>query len=637
MTHLELLAPARNLETGIAAITHGADAVYIGASQFGAREKAGNSLDDIRRLVDFAHQYHARVYVTVNTILYDHELPVAQQLIVDLYQAQVDAVIIQDMALLAMDLPPIALHGSTQMHNDLPQKVHFLEQCGINRVVLPREFNLNEIAEFRRTTTAELEFFVHGALCVCYSGQCYLSQAITGRSANRGACSQLCRTPYSLVDADDNYLVRNRYLMSLKDLNLSDYLDDLVNVGITSFKIEGRLKDVAYVKNITAYYSSLLDAIVAQRSGFKRQSSGCCSYTFSPAPDRSFNRGFSAHFIGGRQKGMASFNTPKSMGKPLGVVSATGNGWMELDATEKVHRNDGLCFFDENDELQGFLVNDVQGNRLFGPLNVHMPEVGETVFRNSDHQFEQQLRGQTAQRLVRVGIAVESTAQGLRLIATDEDGITAQCAIDGLFEPAQKPEQALATLKTQLAKAGGTIFCVEQIHLPSDMMPMFVPTSAINEARRSLLEALLRERIARHVLVRRNTAQKPESFYTNRLDYRGNVANELSRSFLQRLGVEHIAPAFEIAPPDMPSQLMVSKYCLKFELGLCTRYQGAAPTKPLFIEDMVHRYRLEFDCQHCLMRVTDIVKKPRHGQSAQQNSADTAKPRSKFRRLRINR
>lgn len=630
MTDLELLAPARNLETGIAAITHGADAVYIGASQFGAREKAGNSLDDIKRLVDFAHQYHARVYVTVNTILYDNELDAAQQLIADLYRVQADAVIIQDMAILAMDIPPIALHASTQMHNDLPQKLQFLEQCGINRIVLPRELNLSDIARFRESTKAELECFIHGALCVCYSGQCYLSHATMGRSANRGVCSQLCRTQYSLVDEDDNYLVRNRYLMSLKDLNLSDYLNDLVNVGVTSFKIEGRLKDTAYVKNITAYYSNLLNDLVATRKGFRRQSSGRCFYTFTPDPDRSFNRGFSAHFINGRQKGLSSFSTPKSMGKPLGRVVACGNGWIEVDTNDAVHCNDGLCYFDANDELQGFLVNDVQGNRLFGLRDVSMPVVGEAVFRNSDHQFEQLLKGQSAQRLIDVRIAVAQTPDGLQFTATDADGISAKHLIERQFDLAQKPAQAVANLKAQLAKSGGSIFSIAEIDTSHYNTPMFIPVAVANEARRVLLDALLRQRVAQHVLVRRDMTQKPAAFYTNSLDYKGNVANAMSRKFLQSLGVESIAPAFEIEQPKKPCQLMVSKYCIKFELGLCMRYHGAAPTKQLYIEDNAHRYKLEFDCGQCLMRITDIIPRKKHLLRVNDN---TAEHKPKLRRL----
>lgn len=611
MTALELLAPARNLETGIAAITHGADAVYIGASQFGAREKAGNSVADIKTLVEFAHQYHARVYVTVNTILYDEELDIAQRLIDDLYRVGADAIIIQDLALLDMPLPPIALHASTQMHNDLPQKVQFLEQCGVNRVVLPREFSLNDIAILRSSTMAELEFFVHGALCLCYSGQCYLSQATMGRSANRGTCAQLCRTKYNLVDEDGDYLVRDRYLMSLKDLNLSDYLQELIDAGITSFKIEGRLKDAAYVKNITAYYSNLLNRIVSRRQNLRRQSSGRCTYTFTPDPERSFNRGFSDHFVSGRQKGMSSFSTPKSMGKPLGQVCARGKGWITLDGPDEVHRNDGLCYFSPEGELIGFLVNDVQADRVGIPPEVPTPDMGQTVFRNSDHQFERKLQGQSAQRLVGLCLVVRHREGGpLELTATDEDGIQAELCLDGPFEPAHKAEQAMEMLRTQLAKAGGTIFQVLEVDTAACEQAVFIATSAINEARRQLLQRLLRARVLGHQYVRRDPSMRPAAFYASSADYRANIANARSREFLQRLGVSDIAPAFELAPPSMPCQLVVSKFCIRFELGMCPRYQGAEPTKQLYLEDRVHRYRLEFDCGQCLMKITDIQSIP---------------------------
>lgn len=611
MVALELLAPARNLEIGMAAITHGADAVYIGASQFGAREKAGNSLDDIKALVDFAHQYHARVYVTVNTILYDDELDAAQQLIYDLYTARADAIIVQDLALLDMPLPPIALHASTQMHNDMPQKVQFLEQCGVNRVVLPREFSLNDIADLRSRTSAELEFFVHGALCLCYSGQCYLSQATMGRSANRGACAQLCRTKYSLVDDDGGYLIRDRYLMSLKDLNLSGNLQELIDAGITSFKIEGRLKDAAYVKNITAYYSTLLNRIVGRRTNLRRQASGRCTYTFTPDPERSFNRGFSGHFVNGRQKGMSSFSTPKSMGKPLGQVVARSKGWFTLDSPNEVHRNDGLCYFSSDGELIGFLVSDVRDDRVGIPPEVPMPDVGQTIFRNSDHQFERRLQGQSAQRLVGVHIVAQLGADGpLVLSAADEDGIAAQLTIDGPFEPALKPEQAIEMLRTQLSKAGGTIFQVLGVDTSACKRAVFMATSTINEARRQLLQQLLEARIEQHPFVRRDATMRPTAFYSSAADYRANIANAKSRSFLQQLGVDSIRPAFELAPPPMPCQLVVSKFCIKFELGMCPRYQGAAPTGQLHLEDRAHRYRLEFDCGQCLMKITDIQSIP---------------------------
>ncbi|HQI88238.1 MAG TPA: peptidase U32 family protein, partial [Tenuifilum sp.] len=400
MTELELLAPAKDLETGIAAITHGADAVYIAAHKFGAREKAGNPIEDIAELCHFAHAYHARVYVTVNTIIFDSELKEVQELINQIYNAGADAIIIQDFAILAMDIPPIAIHASTQMHNTDPNHINFLEKNGVSRIVLPRELNLGEISNIRSKTKAELEFFIHGALCVSYSGQCYMSYSLSGRSANRGACAQPCRLAYDLVDEMGNVLVENKHLLSLKDINLSSHLADLIRAGITSFKIEGRLKDITYVKNITAHYSNLLNNFIGLNQQYKRASSGKCTYTFTPDPERTFNRGFTTHFINSRKPNQASLNTPKSVGKRIGMVDRIYRNYFCINSAETIHNGDGLCFFNSQNQLVGFRVNKVDGDKVFPNQMPTDLTIETTIYRNEDFELEQTLNRKSAERKV---------------------------------------------------------------------------------------------------------------------------------------------------------------------------------------------------------------------------------------------
>lgn len=602
MKLLELLAPAKDLQTGIAAISHGADAVYIAAEKFGAREKAGNSIEDIKKLVNFAHQYFARVYVTVNTILYDDELEDAKELIHALYNAHVDAIIIQDFAILSMDIPPIAIHASTQMHNISPEKVKFLEHCGIERIVLPRELIIHEIALFRESTTAELEFFIHGALCVCYSGQCYLSQAITGRSANRGACAQPCRSAYDLIDTDGNILVKNKHLLSLKDLNLSQHIHQLIDAGISSFKIEGRMKDISYVKNTVTYYSNIINSIISSRNEYKRLSSGKCEYTFTPDPEKSFNRGSSKHFIEGRTTNQASYHSQKSIGKLIGIIDKVNPDWFSMDSDEKIHNGDGLCYFNENGELNGFLVNSSIQGKIYPNKPQEDLVPGISIYRNADHAFEKQMQGKTATRYISLSLSVEQKNDQLTFTVIDEDNITSSLSIDDAFEDAQNPTLATNNLINQLGKTGETIFRIDAFNVSNMPNPKHIPISKLNAIRRDLLEIHRENRIKSY----RINTRKPEEqakYPQTEIDFKGNVANTLSKNFLLSHGVKKIEKAFELEQTKHIAELMVTRYCLKYELGLCTLKQNAKPTKPLFLRDNHYTYPLVFDCINCQMKV----------------------------------
>ncbi|MBV2193904.1 MAG: U32 family peptidase, partial [Azonexus sp.] len=452
---LELLAPAKNADFGIEAIKHGADAVYIGGPSFGARYGAGNDVADIRRLCDFAHRYRARVFVALNTILHDSELEDSRQLAWQLYEAGVDALIIQDMGLLELDLPPIQLHASTQTDIRNPAKAKFLEDVGFSQIVLAREMSIDEIRQVAEATTLSLEYFVHGALCVAYSGQCYISQAHTGRSANRGECSQACRLPYTLVDEKGKVITEDQHLLSMKDNNQSENLLALVQAGISSFKIEGRLKDLSYVKNITAHYRQLLDEIIAAHPQYSRASSGKSTYTFEPQPDKTFNRGYTDYFAGGRQDDIGAFDTPAFVGELIGEVVEIGDGWIVVNSEQAFHNGDGVCFHDANGDVMGMRINRVEsgaeGDKLFP---AEMPEElteGVTLFRNRDQAFERALEKDSAERRISLKPVLTETDHAFVLTLTDEDGVTASASLPRSeqigSELAQNPEQALAKLK----------------------------------------------------------------------------------------------------------------------------------------------------------------------------------------------
>ena len=602
---LELLAPAKNLECGIEAIRHGADAVYIGPARFGARQAAGNSVEDIAELCEFAHRYWAKVYVTVNTILRDDELQDVEKLIWQLYEAGADALLVQDMAVLKMNLPPIALHASTQCDVRSVEKVRFLASCGFTRVVLARELSIHEIREIHEACPdVELECFVHGALCVSYSGQCYASQYCFGRSANRGECAQFCRLKFDLQDAQGKVLVRGRHLLSLKDMNRLDYLEEMADAGVCSFKIEGRLKDVSYVKNIAAAYSRKIDSIVSRRSEYFRASSGHCTYLFDPAPEKSFNRGFTDYFLFGRGADIFSFDTPKSTGERMGTLDGVGRGWLKVSGSGQFHNGDGLCFKGHDGQLQGYRVNRVEGDRVFLFLeNGQMPIVrtGTEIYRNFDQEFEKILSKESASRKIQVRIVLSETPDGFRLLMADEDGVEASVSIEWKKEPAKSSQES--NIRTQLSKLGNTPF--EAADVRTDMSGnWFIPSSVLSELRRQVSEALEKNRAARRIRPERGTAVR-QDYPLASLTYLGNVMNASARSFYTEHGVGTVADAFERRLPNGRTAIMFCRHCLRRALGACPK--GNNPVRldePLSLcSTDGHRFPLRFDCAHCQMQV----------------------------------
>jgi len=606
MKYLELLCPAKDYETGVAAINHGADAIYIGASNFGARVDAGNSLSDIEKLISYAHPFHVKVYVTVNTIIYDNELEQVKELIENLYRIGVDAVIIQDMAILEMDLPPIPIFASTQTHNSTAEKVKFLQEVGFERVILARELTLNEIKEIKNQTSIDLEFFVHGALCVCYSGQCYFSEAITGRSANRGACAQPCRSSYDLIDSTGKAIVRNKHLLSLKDLNFSNHLSELIDAGITSFKIEGRLKDINYVKNITSHYNILLNQIIETKPNLKRASSGFCDIPFTPDPERSFNRGFTSHFIEGRQKEQSSMNTQKSVGKRLGVISGFGPNWFTIKGITTLSNGDGLCFINAKGVLTGLRVNRVDANKIYPFGEMKDIKVGVEIYRNLDQDFNNSLKSSNHNRWISAKISVEQKGEAITFLATDEEGYTSTIDLVNDFDVAMNSAKALESMRGQLSKSGDTIFKINSVEINLNTQ-IFIPTSRLNQIRRDLLLQLLNNRLKGFSDHSKKFKSKDYTYPESRLSYKGNVSNHLSREFFKKHGVDKIEEAFEIRKDPENLDLMVTRYCVKFELGICPIKQNGKPTGELYLRDNNNIYPLQFDCKNCVM----VVKPPK--------------------------
>jgi 23S rRNA 5-hydroxycytidine C2501 synthase len=598
-SQIELLAPARDLESGLAAINHGADAVYIGAPRFGARAAAGNSLEDVATLISHAHKYWARVYITLNTLLFDHELEDAHSLITRLYEAGADALIFQDMGLLELDLPPIPLFASTQTHNYDLAKIRFLEGIGIQRVILARELSARQIAAIRETTTIELEAFIHGALCVSFSGQCYFSEVVKGRSANRGECAQMCRLPYSLIDSRGNILAENQHVLSLKDLNLSDYLSELIAAGVTSFKIEGRLKDVHYVKNITAFYRARLDAIMAGQPSLRPSSSGSTTFTFAPDPSRSFSRGFTQYFFKRRTREMVSLRTPKSLGATLGQITSVTSTSFTVRTSEILHNGDGICFFDGDDELQGVNINRVEGEDVF-PNSMEGIEPGTILYRNHDHEFTRQLRGKTSARRIGVALSFEESTEGFVLLATDEDGITAQSTIAHAKVPATNADRARNTIQTQMSKMGETIFAPTEFRYVPETV-YFLPISLLNSLRRSCIEALEVERAKSYPRCEHSFVPNALPYPDKTLDQYANVVNDKAEAFYRRHGVNEIARGVELQSSHSGTTLMTTKYCLKYQFDLCDGERSAS--EELFLTDGKRRYRLDFDCGRCVMKI----------------------------------
>jgi len=606
---IELLAPAKDLECGLAAINCGADAVYLGAVRFGARENAGNSLADIETLTRYAHKYWAKVYVTLNTLLRDDELPQALQLIERLYQVGIDGLIIQDVGLLECALPPVPLIASTQMHNHTPERVAFLEGVGFQRAILARELNLEEISAIRRRAgRIELECFIHGSLCVCYSGQCYLSYAQGGRSGNRGQCAQPCRLPYSLLDSTGHVLARNRHLLSLRDLNLTDYLRELISAGVSAFKIEGRLKDKAYIMNVVAHYRARLDILLAEMS-LRKGSSGASLIDFTPDVGKTFNRGYSSYYLHGRGETVASPDTPKMVGEPIGTVAAVHPRAFALDSEILLHNGDGLSFFNADGELCGTVVNAVQG-RLVTPLKMEGITRDMRIFRNHDHDFLTHLAKARAERQLSVRLILRDAADGVILSAVDEDGVTAEHHVTCEKPLAEKPEQALETIRKQLAKMGGSDFTCAGVDCALST-PCFLPVSLLNALRRDVLEALVAARESARPRHSGGVIQNTRLFPERRLDYQGNVLNRQAVNFYRRHGAVHITPAAETGVDLRGRKVMTSKFCLKYQFGLCQKTHPAArAAEPLTLigVDGV-RLVLHFDCERCVMEIYYGIRK----------------------------
>lgn len=615
---IELLAPAKNLECGIEAVNHGADAVYIGAPKFGARAAAVNSLEDIAALVAYAHLYNVRIYVTVNTILKEEELAETEKMIWELYRIGVDALIVQDMGITRLNLPPIPLHGSTQMDNRTPEKVRFLADAGFRQVVLARELSLQEIRRIHEACPeTPLEVFVHGALCVSYSGQCYVSQACFGRSANRGECAQFCRLPFSLVDADGKTIVRDKHLLSLKDLNQSEVLEDLLDAGASSLKIEGRLKDVSYVKNVTAAYRSKLDAIFARRKEYVRASSGTCRFDFTPRLDKSFSRGFTHYFLQGRDREISSFDTPKSLGEEMGTMKEQRGNYLTVAGVKPFHNGDGVCFLDEQGRLQGFRINRVDGNKLYPAGDVPRIKPRTRLFRNFDQEFERILARKSVERKIGVGWELTDTPSGFALTAADEDGNRITLSFPYPKELARTPQPE--NLRTQLGKLGNTPFEVMPLGgtdspsattAPAIAINLsqnwFIPASVIADWRRQAIDKLT---AARRITYRRELhVWKPtrHRFPATSLTYLGNVMNTAARSFYQAHGVASVEPAYEKqAVPE--AVLMFCKHCLRYSMGWCPTHQkGHSPYRePYYLVGTDgKRFRLTFDCKNCQMEVS---------------------------------
>jgi putative protease len=602
MRRIELLAPAKNLETGKAAIDHGADAVYIGAPKFGARAAAGNSLADIAELTAYAHIYGVKIYVTVNTILRDEELADTEAMIWQLYRAGVDALIVQDMALMQMHLPPIPLHASTQMDNRSTEKVKFLADAGFRQVVLARELTLRDIRQIHQEVPqVALEVFVHGALCVSYSGQCYVSQHCYGRSANRGECAQFCRLAFDLVDEEGTVIRRQQHLLSLKDLNQSDRLEELLDAGATSLKIEGRLKDVSYVKNVTAYYRQQLDALFKRRPEYGAASVGRVKYTFTPQLDKSFSRGFTHYFLDGRVPQISQPATPKSMGEEMGTVKELRGNSFNVAGLKPWNNGDGACFINEQGRMEGFRVNRVENNRLF-PQEMPRIKPRTVLYRNFDQEFERLLAKPSAERKIPVSLHLEENPFGFTLTVDDLEGGRVSLVQPAAKEPARTPQ--LDNLRTQLGKLGNTPFEAQRIDIDLDGN-WFIPSSQLADLRRRAVDKLL---AARRIRYRQELQRMPHTthpYVSRELTYAGNVMNRQAAAFYGEHGVERIAPAYELQPaPD--AVLMTCKHCLRYALGGCpVHHQKKLPYhEPYYLVSADgKRFRLHFDCKHCQMKL----------------------------------
>jgi len=599
---LELLAPAKNADIGIAAIDHGADAVYIGASKFSARAEAGNRAEDIARLIGHAHFYYAKVYVALNTILTNAEIPQALDMISTVFDMGADGLIIQDMGLLELDLPPISLIASTQMHNDTPEKVKFLQDIGFQRVILPRELTCEEIRNIRAETDIELESFVHGALCVSWSGQCYMSQAVAKRSGNRGVCAQPCRSRYTLTDGDGNTVADRKFLLSLKDLNLSLHIPDLVEAGVTSFKIEGRLKEMDYVKNTVAAYRIAIDEFIRTHPEYRRASSGTSAFTFTPDLNRTFHRGYTTYFLHGRKEKIASFDTQKSIGHAVGTVTSAGRDFFTI-STNGIENGDGLCFFDQEKNLTGLRVEQVMENRIY-PSSMKEIRVGTQLFRNHDHVFCRILKKKSATRQIALEMDFCQNADRVFLHLSDEDGRQSRYDMPLVFEQAKNPDRMKEQICTNLSRTGDTPYRIIKVNI-QNKTPGFIPLSMLNDIRRKSLENHTQIRLHSFSVKRVQILPCSLPYPETELGFNANILNDYAGKFYQRHGVIRFEPAFESLADPRGKTVMTTRYCIRHQMDACLKDPESRKIlpEPLRIEDGHHCHRLEFDCGKCRMYV----------------------------------
>ena len=636
---VELLAPARDADIGIAAIHHGADAVYIGPPAFGARAGAGNSLGDIERLCREAHRFDARIFITLNTILRDDELDAARQMAWDVYHAGADVLIIQDMGLLKLDMPPIQLHASTQTDIRTPEKARFLQDVGFSQLVLARELDLGQIREIHQSLDPDrckLEFFIHGALCVAYSGQCYISHAHTGRSANRGDCSQACRLPYHVTDAQGRFIAHDRHVLSMKDNNQSDNLEALIDAGVRSFKIEGRYKDLAFVKNITGHYRQLIDRLIEdredsrdpQRPPISRASTGRTRLFFTPDPHQNFNREFTDYFVHGRQQGIDALDSPKNPGVAVAEVLKVGDRWVDLrlrDSQAELHNGDGLCYYDLQKQLVGMAVNRVEALNRKGDWRVYpkdelsgLPDLraGVSINRNRDMAWVRLLEKPSSERRIGVWMRLVDDPTGVCLHLTDETGLEAEVHLDTDQQIARDASRHEAQLREHLTKLGGTSFELLGLELQLSQ-PWFVPASALNALRRNAITTLLEQRELHYRRPLRATPVSPPAQYPeDTLTYLANVFNHPARDFYREHGVNVIAAAYESHEEPGEVSLMITKHCVRWSMSLCpkqakgvTGVQGTIRAEPLTLINGSEKLTLKFDCKPCEMHVMGSMKK----------------------------
>ncbi|MBF6654309.1 peptidase U32 family protein [Flavobacterium columnare] len=604
---IEILAPAKDLTTGIAAINAGADAVYVGAPQFGARSNANNSIEDVAALVQYAHLYNVQVFVVINTIIYDGELETCRQLIWKLYEIGVDALIIQDMGLLELDLPPIPLHASTQANNRDPKKIKFLADAGIQRVVLARELNLHQIKEISEATDVELEFFVTGALCVSFSGNCYMSVANGERSANRGSCAQNCRLPYNLIDGNGETLIRNSHLLSIKDFDVTNQIPNLIEAGICSFKIEGRLKDVVYVKNNVSFLRKKLDAFLADNNNkYTKASSGSCTYTFDSELTRTFNRGYTDYFVNERHQSIGSWDSPKSKGQYIGkLIKTVGNSYV-IENGELLNNGDGLCYINEDKIAEGIYVNKAE-NGIIYPNVLKEITAGTEIYRNNDAAFIKLVeREDSAIRKISTSLLLKENENGFELVATDEDGNISTVQLVHPKEKTKNGESIEESFKINLAKTGFTPYTANEITIDFSEN-WFLPISKINEMRRNVYEQLSTIRLENYDRKEFQLEKTSHPYPETKLDFTYNVANKTARKFYERHGVTEIEKAFELQWDPGKSRVMTTKYCIKYELERCPKYHrenmDQKLKEPLVLKQSELEYKLKFNCKPCEMEI----------------------------------